>query len=148
MVNILVPARNEEKNISDFIQSLVAQDYPSFEILALDNQSSDATRSILQQISNTHSKLKVLIGGSPPDGWLGKNWACSQMAKHAQRDLLFFTDADTFYKPGALRAIVTAVIGEQADLLTDLPRQEVHSRGSSCLFPFSHGLSFALTHFD
>ena len=145
MVSILVPARNEEKNISGCIQSLLAQDYPFFEILALDDQSSDATRSVLQQIANTHPKLKVLVGSPPPEGWLGKNWACSQMARHAQGDLLFFTDADTFHQPGALRAIVTAMMGEQADLLTGFPRQEVYSWGEKLLVPF---FSWALICFN
>jgi chlorobactene glucosyltransferase len=135
-VSILVPARNEEKNIADCIRSLLAQDYPSFEVLALDDQSSDATRSILEQIANTQPKLKVLVGSPLPEGWLGKNWACVQLSQQATGDLLFFTDADTLHQPQMLRAIVTALIGEQANLLTGFPGQEVHSWGERLLVPF------------
>jgi chlorobactene glucosyltransferase len=135
-VSILVPARNEEKNIAGCIRSLLGQDYPSFEILALDDQSNDATRSILEQIANTQPKLKVLVGSSSPDGWLGKNWACAQLAQQAQGDLLFFTDADTLHQPQTLRTIVSILIGEQADLLTGFPRQEVHTLGERLLVPF------------
>ena len=136
IVSILVPARNEEKNIAGCIQSLLRQDYPSFEVLALDDQSSDRTLSILNQISATQPRLKVLVGSPPPAGWVGKNWACAQLAQQAQGELLFFTDADTLHLPDMLRLSVTALIGEQADLLTGFPRQEVHSCGERLLVPF------------
>jgi chlorobactene glucosyltransferase len=135
-VSILVPARDEEDSIAACIQSLLAQDYPSFEVLALDDQSSDATRSILEQIAATQLQLKFLSGSPLPQGHSGKNWACVQLARQAQGDLLFFTDADTIHQPQTLRLIVTALIGERADLLTGFPRQEVHTWGERLLVPF------------
>jgi len=145
MVSILVPARNEEKNIARCVLSLLALDYPSFEVLVLDDQSSDNTRSILEKLSHTHSKLKVLDGEPPPGNQVGKNWACSQLAREAQGELLFFTDADTFHRPETLRTIVTALEGEQADLLTGFPRQEVRTWGERFLVPF---FSWALLCFN
>ena len=136
MVSILVPARNEEHNIGKCIQSLLAQDYPSFEILVLDDQSKDGTLAILGQIAESQPRLKVLTGSPPPDDQSGKNWACSQLAYHARGDLLFFTDADTFHQPQSLRKIVTALNGEQADLLTGFPRQQVISWIEKLLVPF------------
>ena len=136
MVSILVPARNEEKNIARCIQSLLALDYPTFEVLVLDDQSSDNTRSILETLSRAHSRIKVLDGDPPPSGQVGKNWACSQLALKAQGELLFFTDADTYHQPETLKTIVTALEGEQADLLTGFPRQEVHTWGERFLVPF------------
>jgi chlorobactene glucosyltransferase len=141
-VSILVPARNEERAIAGCIQSLLAQDYPAFEVLALDDQSSDSTGSILEQIAITQLKLKVLVGSPPPEGMLGKNWACVQLAQQAQGDLLFFTDADTLHQPHSLRLIVTALTGEQADLMTGFPRQEVHSWGERLLVPFFSWASY------
>ena len=135
-VTILVPARNEEKTIAGCVGSLLAQDYPSFEVLVLDDQSSDDTRLILEQMDNSYPTLKVLDGKPPPDGWLGKNWACAQLAQQAQGDLLFFTDADTLHHPQTVRASVTALVGTQADLLTGFPRQEVHSWGEQLMVPF------------
>jgi chlorobactene glucosyltransferase len=135
-VTIMVPARNEENKIAGCILSLLAQDYPSFEILVLDDQSSDGTRIILEQIANLEPTLKILAGKSPPDGLLGKNWACVQLAQQAQGDLLFFTDADTLHHPQTLRASVTALLGAQVDMLTGFPRQEVHSWGERLMVPF------------
>lgn len=136
MVSILVPARNEEKNIIRCIQSLLAQNYPSFEVLALDDQSSDSTLSMLNRMSESHLGLKVLAGSLPPDDRPGKNWACSQLASHAQGDLLFFTDADTVHQPHTLRTLVTMLTGEQADLVTGFPQQQVLSWSEKLLVPF------------
>jgi chlorobactene glucosyltransferase len=144
-VSILVPARNEERNISGCVQSLLALEYPSFEVLVLDDQSRDNTRSILEKISGSNPKLRILDGDPPSGTQVGKNWACSQLARQAQGELLFFTDADTFHQPETLRTIVTALVGEQADLLTGFPRQEVHTWGEKLLVPF---FSWALLCFN
>jgi chlorobactene glucosyltransferase len=136
MVSLLIPARDEEKDIAACIQSLLRQDYPSFEVLALDDQSSDRTLSILEQLAAENSMLQVLVGSPPPAGQVGKNWACAQLAQQAHGELLFFTDADTLHQPDMLRLSVSALIGEQADLLTGFPRQEVHSWGERLLVPF------------
>jgi len=135
-VSILVPARNEEKSIDLCIQSLLAQDYPSYEVIALDDQSSDGTLTMLEQIASSQPRLKVLVGTPPPEGISGKNWACAQLADQSQGDLLLFTDADTVFKPHSLRLIVSSMSGEQADLLTGFPRQHVHTWGERLLVPF------------
>jgi chlorobactene glucosyltransferase len=144
MVSILVPARNEESNIAGCVHSLLAQDYPAFEVLVLDDQSEDTTREILEKIAENQPGLRVLDGAPPPAGQVGKNWACSQLAQQAQGELLFFTDADTLHQPGALRAIVTVLLGERADFLTGFPHQEVHTWGERLLVPF---FSWALMSF-
>jgi len=136
MVSILVPARNEEKNIARCVQSLLAFDYPAFEVIVLDDQSNDNTRAILEKLSRSHSRLQVLDGDPPSGSQVGKSWACSQLAQKAQGELLFFTDADTVHRPDTLRTIVAAIEGEQADLLTGFPRQEVHTWGERFLVPF------------
>jgi chlorobactene glucosyltransferase len=136
MVSILVPARNEEMSIASCIQSLLAQDYPSFEVLVLDDQSQDGTAEILDALAASQRELRVFSGAPPPGDQLGKNWACSQLAREAQGDLLLFTDADTHHCPGTLKAIVTALQGEDADLLTGIPRQELRTWGERLLVPF------------
>lgn len=144
LVSILVPARNEERSIARCVQSLLAQEYPSFEVLVLDDQSSDNTRTILAQLASSASNLSILNGEAHPEGMVGKNWACSQLAQKARGELLFFTDADTHHAKETLRAVVTAMMGEQADLVTGFPRQEVHTWGERLLVPF---FSWALFHF-
>jgi chlorobactene glucosyltransferase len=135
-VSVLVPARNEERVIRSCVQSLLAQDYASFEVLVLDDQSSDTTRAILEQVARENPCLRVLDGSTPPAGLPGKNWACAQLAGEAQGELLFFTDADTLHQPNCLREVVRALQGEQADMLTGFPRQEMYSWGERLLVPF------------
>lgn len=136
MVSILVPARNEELNIADCVWSLLAQDYPSFEVLVLDDQSNDATLEILNKIAKTNPRLKVFPGSPSSGNQSGKNWACSQLARQAGGDILLFTDADTQHKPQTLINVVTALMGERADLLTGFPRQSVITWGEKLLVPF------------
>ena len=135
-VSILVPARDEEKRISKCIRSLLGQDYPNYEVIVLDDESSDDTANILQRIGIDYPRLKVLAGTSPPEGFTGKNWACAQLVQHAQGELLLFTDADTIFQPQALKEIVRAMLGEQADLITGYPRQLMESWGEHLLIPF------------
>ena len=135
-VSILVPARNEERSIGGCIQSLLEQDYPTYEVIALDDQSSDGTFAILEQIASSQPRLKVLAGTPPPEGMSGKNWACAQLADQSQADLLLFTDADTVFKPQSLRLTVSTMLSQHADLLTGFPRQSVHTWGERLLVPF------------
>ena len=136
MVSVLVPARNEERNIARCVQSLLAQDYPCFEVIVLDDQSGDGTRKILEHIAASLPELKVLSGEPPSGKVIGKNWACIQLARQARGELLLFTDADTDHRKDMLSSVVTALMGEKADLLTGFPRQEVHSWGERLLVPF------------
>jgi len=135
-VSILVPVRNEERSIGGCIQSLLEQNYPSYEVIALDDQSSDGTFAILEQIAGSQPRLKVLVGTPPPGGMSGKNWACAQLADQSQGDLLLFTDADTVFKPQSLRLIVSTMLSQKADLLTGFPRQNVYTWGEKLLVPF------------
>ena len=136
LVSLLVPVRNEAESIPRCIQSLLAQDYPRFEVLALDDQSEDGTRQILEQMAASNPNLRVLDGSAPPEGWLGKNWACAQLAAQAQGELLFFTDADTVHQPQTLSALVGALLGEKADLLSGFPLQEMYTWLERFLVPF------------
>ena len=144
-VSILVPARNEERNIERCINSLLAQDYPDFELLVLDDESTDQTGRLLAALAASDERLQVLSGQPLKAGWLGKNWACAQLAARASGQLLFFTDADTLHQPQTLRALVTALEGERADLIGGFPRQEVHSRGEKFIVPFFSWVVYCFT---
>jgi chlorobactene glucosyltransferase len=136
LVSVLVPARNEKRNIAGCVESLLAQDYPNFEVIVLDDQSTDGTRDILAKIAAAYPGLQLLDGAPPADKVVGKNWACSQLARQARGELLMFTDADTHHQADMLYSTVTALLGEKADLLTGFPRQEVRSWGEKLIVPF------------
>ena len=135
-VSILVPARNEELSIEKCVLSLLAQDYPDFEVLVLDDQSTDQTRNILSKIAKSNTILKILDGAHFNETQLGKNWACTQLAQQAQGEIIVFTDADTVHNPQTLKKIITVLLGESADMVTGYPRQIVCTWGERLLVPF------------
>ncbi len=134
-VSVLVPARNEERNIGSCLRSLLAQDYPDFQVLAIDDDSSDGTWEILVGMSQDDRRLQVLRGRPLPAGWLGKHWACHQLAQGADGDYLLFTDADTRHAPQTLRAAIAAMQAEEVDLLSGLVKEEVVSWGEKLTVP-------------
>ena len=90
-VSILVPARNEADHIEECVRSLLGQNYEKLEVLVLDDQSTDETPAIIQHIIDElpavqKSRLRLLHGEPLPQGWIGKNFACYQLAQHAQGD--------------------------------------------------------------
>lgn len=135
LVSILVPARNEQAEIEGCVRSLLAQDYPHFELLVLDDDSRDQTAAILTRLAKADPRMTAYSGKPLPDGWTGKNWACAQLAERARGELLLFTDADTRHEPGALRAAAAALQRESADLLVVWPRLTARSLGEQLVVP-------------
>jgi len=127
-VSIIVPARDEAVNIVTCVQSLVAQEYPSFEVIVVDDRSDDDTAELARGVPRGEAtRVTVLDGRELPDGWLGKPWACAQGAEVATGDVLLFTDADTIHGPALLRRAVRGLHEEEADLLTIVGRQLMES---------------------
>lgn len=132
-VSVLVPARNEERNIARCVRSLLAQDYADFEVIVLDD-SEDRTPDILRSLAGDE-RLRVMAGKPLPSGWMGKNWACHQLAQAATGEILLFTDADTRHHPSMLRDAVTALLVERFDFLSAIPRQELHTWAERLVIP-------------
>ena len=78
LVSVLVPARNEQENIRRCLKSLLAQNYPHFEIIILDDESDDDTSNIVRSMSTRLNNIQLITGKKLPDNWVGKNWACWQ----------------------------------------------------------------------
>lgn len=122
-VSILVPARDEEANIETCLTSLRKQDYPSFEILVLDDNSTDNTAAIVEHVAVEDGRIRLLKGEPLPQGWAGKPFACYQLAKEARGSWLLFVDADTTHSPNMLRSVLALAIGYRLSLLSGFPRQ-------------------------
>lgn len=134
-VSLLVPARNEAGNVEACVRGLLNQDYPNFEVIVLDDESTDGTGEILQHLAAEDVRLRVIHGQPLPAGWLGKNWACQQLSQAADGDYLLFTDADTRHQPAMLRDAIAAATAVNADLLSGIPRQEVKTWSEQVLVP-------------
>lgn len=135
-VSVLIPARNEEENVEACVRSLLAQEYPDYEVIVLDDHSTDGTGEVLARLGEQFPNLRVLSGKPLPPGWFGKHWACHQLAQAASGELLLFTDADTCHRPFMLRDSVSALFAEGADLVTAFPLEEVHTWGERLVVPF------------
>jgi chlorobactene glucosyltransferase len=150
-VSIVVPARNEEENIERCIISLLNQDYPNFEVIFVDDNSTDKTLKIVQGIkdeirgsredkSPSTSRLKIISLTGKPDGWNGKTWASEQGYLHSFGNILLFTDADTYYMSGDVLSLSISYMQKQnLDVLTGLPLIELRDFWSKISMPlWSH----------
>ena len=141
LISVLIPARNEENNISNIIVSVLAQTYPNIEVLILDDNSEDNTYRIA---SNYQSEIvKVYKGKKLPDGWLGKNWACHQLAEKANGDCLLFIDADVKLNSGALEAAINELEQNSLSLVSVFPTQKIQSIGENLIVPLMNWLLLA-----
>ncbi|MBI5841329.1 MAG: glycosyltransferase [Chloroflexi bacterium] len=123
LISICIPARNEESNIGKCVESALAQDYPNFEVIVLDDRSTDLTSEILRQLAAQNDKLKIIHGSDLPSGWAGKPHALYQASADARGEWLCFIDADTFIAPNALSSCCAKAIETEADLFTIMTRQ-------------------------
>ena len=121
LISVLIPARNEERNIKNCISSLLRQNYPNLEIIVLDDNSSDQTFKIAKAYCYTSQKLKVIKGKKLPPGWNGKNWACHQLSQAAKGDWFLFTDADTTHKPNSISTAIAAARKNKSVFVTLIP---------------------------
>lgn len=126
-VSVLVPARNEAARISQSVQSLLAQHCVDFELIVLDDNSCDGTCEVATRAGAGDPRFSCVRGAPLPAGWVGKSWACHQLAAMARHDLLLFTDADVTWNDGALAAVVNAYEAKQPGLLTVWPTQRTVS---------------------
>ena len=135
-ISVLVPARNEEDNIGPCVKSLLAQDYPDFQVIVLNDNSTDRTEEILQTLARNDSRLKVIRGKYLPPDWLGKHWACHQLYREANGNLLVFADADTVFTPDTLRCTTAALQEERADMLSIIPRHILGTWSEKLVMPY------------
>jgi glycosyltransferase involved in cell wall biosynthesis len=131
MVSVIIPARNEEASLAQCLESLVSQTGLSFEIMVVDDASTDGTR----QIAQSFSQVQVVDAPPLPPGWTGKNNALAEGAKAAQGKWLLFTDADTVHHPGSLARSVSEAEQHRAALLSYSPAQEVHGFWENSVMP-------------
>ena len=122
-LSVLIPARDEAARIGHCLHSVRAQQGVDFEVLVLDDRSSDGTAQVVEHHLED-SRIQLLTSdGEPPAGWLGKQWACHQLAHAASGDLLVFVDADVQLRPDALARLVEAFESEPLDAVSPYPRQ-------------------------
>ena len=134
-LSVLVPARDEAPVIAATLRSLLSQDYPDFEVLLLDDHSSDGTGRLALQAAGGDRRFRLVKGADLPPGWLGKNWACHQLSQQADGSILVFADADVHWAPGALTALVHQLQSRQAGMLAVWPTQVTRTPAERLVVP-------------
>jgi glycosyltransferase involved in cell wall biosynthesis len=121
-ISVILPARNEEKYIAKCLESLLAQDYPNFEIIAINDSSSDKTNDIIHEYAKRHSCIVAVSARPKPETWVGKNWACHEGYMKATGDVLLFTDADTMHSPYVMSLALRHIVLDKLDAITAIPK--------------------------
>ena len=134
-VSVLIPARNEEANIGACVEGLLAQLYDDFEILVLDDQSTDRTGAIIKKLSQQYPKVQAIRGQPLPSGWTGKNWACHQLSEYASGEILIFTDADNRPAPNAIANSIAYMQKLELGLLSAFPQKVTGTLAEKLVVP-------------
>jgi chlorobactene glucosyltransferase len=155
-VSIIVPARNEQDNIERCLLSLLHQDYPNFEVIVVDDNSTDNSLKIIREIKGQirgsgedkplpRDRLKIISLTEKPDKWTGKTWASEQGYLHSSGNILLFTDADTCYMSrDAILQTVSYMLKQNLDVLTGLPLIELRDFWSKITMPLWNHFSILL----
>ena len=138
-VSILIPARNEAETLPHVLQQLVKLDYPDLEIIVLNDFSDDETERIIQTWARRDKRIRYINGSPLPAGWLGKNWACHQLAEQAQGEYFLFIDADVaFIHDQILLNSLAAIQKDNLALLSIFPDQIMDTVGEKLVVPLMH----------
>jgi chlorobactene glucosyltransferase len=145
-VSVLVPARNEEGNLPACLDSLLDQAYGNYEIVVLDDQSSDGTWEIISSYQRRNPGRLRGVKGEPLSqaGWLGKPHAMQQLAEQATGEYLMFTDADTVHGRESIAWAVTNLEAHHADCVSGYVQQELVTLGEQCIVPATYIMSAML----
>jgi glycosyltransferase involved in cell wall biosynthesis len=147
-VSIIVPARNEQDTIEQALQTLLSLDYDNYEVIAVDDRSTDRTGEIMEdlkrewdaplldEVAKNGKTFQVVHHRDLPPGWLGKTHAMWTAANQATGDWILFTDADVFFKPDSLRRALAYAEAEPADHVVLFPRMIMKRPGEYMMIAF------------
>ena len=144
LVSILIPARNEEKNIANILRDVLTQNHRNFEILVFDDQSTDRTPEIISSFVENRNNVRLIQSEGLPNGWLGKNYACHSLALEAKGDYLLFIDADVRIKKNMIKKSLRFSDKNNIDLLSVFPKQIINSWGEYATIPIMNYILLTL----
>jgi chlorobactene glucosyltransferase len=148
LVSVLIPARDEAGRIRPCLDGLARQTYRRFEVIVVDDRSSDSTAEVVRSCAERLEALEIVSGAPLPAGWAGKCWACWQAVSQAHGGWLLFLDADVVPHPGLLAALIARAEGRQLDLLTAMPLLRLGSLAELAILPAFMSLLYGLYPLD
>jgi GT2 family glycosyltransferase len=148
LISVLIPARDEAARIGACLAGLADQSYRNFELLVVDDHSTDATAAIVRSYAARLPALDVVSSAALPDGWAGKCWACWQAASRARGAWLLFLDADVAPRPELLASLVACAETRSLDLLSLMPFQQLGSLAERAIMPAFFALLYGVYPLD
>jgi glycosyltransferase involved in cell wall biosynthesis len=142
-ISIIVPARNEEEHVGEALTRLLRLDYENYEVIAVNDRSTDRTGQIMDQIASTpaaYGRLRVIHVSDLPARWLGKAHAMWTAARGSSADWLLFTDADVLFRPDSLRRAIAYAEADRADHLVLFPHMIMKTVGERMMIAFFQAL--------
>jgi glycosyltransferase involved in cell wall biosynthesis len=136
LVSVIVPARNEAREIERCLRSLIAQDHPNLEIIAVNDRSEDATGAIMDTLAAESARVRVIHVRELPEGWLGKTHAMWLAASQAKGEWLLFTDGDIVFHPETVRRAVAYAHRSGAEHFVLYPSIALHTIGERMMISF------------
>lgn len=137
-ISLLIPARNEEPSIAAALEAALASRYVELEVVVLDDHSTDATATIVQQFADRDDRVRLVSAPELPEGWCGKQHACWVLSQQATQDVLVFVDADVRLTPDGLARMAAFLERSGADLVSGIPHQETGTLGEKLVLPLIH----------
>ena len=135
LVSVLIPARNEEENILILLNSILEQDYQNYEVIIYNDESSDSTYKICSEFTASDPRFQIMASIQLPDGWIGKNYACNQLAGIARGKYYLFLDADVRVNKGLINSALHRMKLNGLCLLSLLPDQVMQTAGENTTVP-------------
>ena len=139
-VCVVIPARNESREIAGCLESVLCQDYPRFSVVVVDDRSTDDTAEIAARFARRDSRVRVITNSNLPPGWLGKSRALWLGARGLSEDWILFLDADCRLDPWALSTAIAEAIERRADLFSLWPRQAAGTFWEHMTIPLCAGI--------
>ncbi|WP_319478911.1 glycosyltransferase family 2 protein [uncultured Draconibacterium sp.] len=144
LVSILIPARNEEQNIGQLLQDIQQQEWNNFEVLVFNDQSTDNTAEIVDAFTKTDQRFQLFNSNGLPEGWLGKNYGCYQLAQKAKGSYFLFLDADVRISGAIISGTITKAKKHKLGLLSIFPKQNMYTLGEYLTVPIMNFILLSL----
>ena len=144
LVSVLIPARNEEANIGNILNDLIKQSYLNIEVVVFNDQSTDNTAGLVKSFSETNKRFRLVESTGLPNGWLGKNNACHNLARNASGDYFLFLDADVRILPGVIESSLAQMQKHRLKLLSIFPKQIMKTTGEKITVPVMNSILLSL----
>ncbi|MDD4108624.1 MAG: glycosyltransferase family 2 protein [Prolixibacteraceae bacterium] len=144
LISVLIPARNEEKNILNILTDLKNQNYSNIEVIVFNDQSTDKTRELATMFTKADKRFRLIDSEGLPQGWLGKNHACHKLALGAKGEWILFLDADVRVKSGLFESALSEMELHGLKLLSIFPQQIMVTRGEKMTVPVMNSILLTL----